>query len=388
MSADYKKNEELSAEQHAEVMADFIAQGEQKAMALGNRGPARFDKDGNLHPEIMEKYWECGFYVFENFLSEDELSGLRVAVDRLLETAPINPETTLNKAGDVVDLSGYAKPPFRYAKPLSDPLGGTTQNKGRHPVKMQQVQVAEGAPDYTINFLDGTLHLMDEALWLYGHPSLLKIAEAVTGPDFVPYNEVAFIKEAGLGPAVAWHQDGTTHWNAADWNEGAHGFNSMTQLYPSTAGNCVWVIPGSHKSGKVDIPALVEKNGSDRFEEAVPMLCKGGEMIIMNRQIVHGSYANSSPARRVTMNAGFFPRERILDVTTEKLNGDLDTYTEKRVEERSRIIPLAVSARQQQFPEEVPYEYAPLQRSEEDLEWSDENRRNILFNYNRQDMYI
>ncbi len=388
MSADYKDNEELSAEDHAKLMVGFIEQGEQKAMALGNRGAVRFDSDGNLHPDILESYWKCGFYVFENFISEEELNDLRIAVDRLLEDAPLSPDTNLNQAGEAVDLNDYFKPPFRYAKPLSDPLGGTTQNKGRHPVKMQQVQATEDAPDYTINFLDGTLHLMDEALCLYGHPSLLKIAEAITGPDFVPYNEVAFIKEAGLGPAVAWHQDGTTHWDAKDWNEGAHGFNSMTQLYPSTAANCVWVIPGSHKLGKVNIPALVEESGSDRFEDAVPMLCQGGEMIIMNRQIVHGSYANSSPARRVTMNAGFFPRKRILNVTTERLTGEVDTYTEERIAERSRIIPLAVNARQKQHPEEVPYQYAPLLHSKEDLTWNEENRQSILYNYNRQDMYI
>ncbi|GIS65930.1 MAG: hypothetical protein CM1200mP4_2780 [Rhodospirillaceae bacterium] len=34
---------------------------------------------------------------------------------------------------------------------------------------------------------------------LYGHPGLLSIAAAINGPDFVPYNEVTFIKEPGLG---------------------------------------------------------------------------------------------------------------------------------------------------------------------------------------------
>ena len=53
-----------------------------------------------------------------------------------------------------------------------------------------------------------------------------------------------FIKEAGLGPSVAWHQDGTTHWTAPDWDQGAHGFNCMAQLYASTPSNCVWTLPG------------------------------------------------------------------------------------------------------------------------------------------------
>ena len=69
------------------------------------------------------------------------------------------------------------------------------------------------------------------------------MAASILGDDFVPYNEVTFVKEPGLGPSVAWHQDGTTHWDSPDWDHGAHGFNFMTQLYPSTAGNGVWVLP-------------------------------------------------------------------------------------------------------------------------------------------------
>ncbi|MCW5736458.1 MAG: phytanoyl-CoA dioxygenase family protein [Enhydrobacter sp.] len=112
-----------------------------------------------------------------------------------------------------------------------------------------------------------------------------------------------------LGPSVAWHQDGKTHWNAPDSDEGAHHFNFMTQLYPSTAGNGVWVLPGSHRRGKADIRKMVAESGSDRIEGAVPMQCDAGDTIVTNRQLVHGSFANSSPDRRITLNEGFFPRK-------------------------------------------------------------------------------
>ena len=131
---------------------------------------------------------------------------------------------------------------------------------------------------------------------------------------------MTFVKEPGLGPSVAWHQDGTTHWARADWDLGAHGFNFMTQLYPSTATNGVWVLPGSHRSGKADIKKMVAESGSDRIEGAVPMLCEAGDTIVTNRQMVHGSFANSSPDRRITLNAGFFPRKRVLGVTARRLD--------------------------------------------------------------------
>jgi ectoine hydroxylase-related dioxygenase (phytanoyl-CoA dioxygenase family) len=239
-----------------------------------------------------------------------------------------------------------------------------------------------------VELLDGNLHLMDAALRLYGHPGLLGVAASILGDDFVPYNEVTFVKEAGLGPSVAWHQDGTTHWNAADWDMGAHGFNFMTQLYPSTAGNGVWVLPGSHRLGKADIRKLVAGSGSDRIEGAVPMLCAAGDTIVTNRQLLHGSFANSSPDRRITLNAGFFPRKRVLGVTTRRLNGVVETYDEARITERSRIIAIAIDARRQLFPQERSYVYRPLAGQEDANRWNETTRETVLKNYNQRDMFI
>ena len=229
---------------------------------------------------------------------------------------------------------------------------------------------------------------MDSCLRLYGHPGLLTACAAVLGDDFVPYNEVAFIKEPGLGPSVAWHQDGTTHWDAEDWDPDAHGFNYMAQLYPSTPGNAVWVLPGSHKLGRIDIKKLVEESGSERIDGAVPLVCKGGDVVMTNRQLAHGSFANSSPDRRVTLNAGFFARRRVLGVTTELLSGELTTFNKDRVEERSRMIQIAVDARRQRYPDEVSYAYQPLAGHEDSNRWNEETRQSVVKNYNLRDMYI
>jgi len=208
------------------------------------------------------------------------------------------------------------------------------------------------------------------------------------GADFVPYNEVTFVKEPALGPSVAWHQDGTTHWDAPDWDQGAHGYNSMAQLYPSTAGNCVWVLPGTHKLGKVDIKQLMADSGSERLEGAVPMLCEAGDVFITNRQLVHGSFANSSPDRRITLNAGFFPRRRVQDVTTSKLDGTVATYDGDWIDARCRMIPIAVDARQQRFPDEPRYTYQPLAGQTEQNRWNEQTQQELVRDYNLWDFYI
>lgn len=378
----------LSAAEHAEAMRSYIEAGLKRAHALGNRGPIRFGPDGRLDQAILDAYWETGFYVFEQAIRPEELAQLRSDIDDLLERAPAAPGSEVDRHGRPAFGRAFKKPGFRYAKPLSDPLGGTTLNKGRHPVKMLDPTPDQDAPELTINGLDGNLQLLDSCLRLYGHPGLLAIAEAINGPDFVPYNEVAFIKEPGLGPSVAWHQDGTTHWDAPDWDHGAHGYNTMVQLYPSTPSNCVWMLPGSHKLGKADIRKMVAESGSERIEGAVPMVCEAGDVMVLNRQCVHGSFANTSRDRRVTLNEGFFPRKRVLNVTTEKLDGVTHTYDEERIHQRARIIQLGIDARRQYYKDETPYVYQPLAGAEDENRWDENARETLLKDYNLRDMYI
>ena len=380
-----------TASQHAEVMNDYMKEGVRQANSLGNRGPIRYDSEGNLHRDILDSYWEHGFYVFEKVILDRELKELRADMERVRKEAEVpGSDIDADKNGEAsTPHNGFTKPSYRFAKPLSDPVGGTSKNGGRHPVKMETPEASGKAPKWVLQNLNGNLQLMDSCLRLYGHPGLLSIAAAINGPDFVPYNEVTFIKEPGLGPSVAWHQDGTTHWDSPDWDQGAHGFNFMAQLYPSTAGNAVWVLPGSHKMGKLDIARQVTESGSERLSGAVPLLSGAGDVIVNNRQMLHGSFANTSKDLRITLNEGFFPRARVLNVkTTNIFDGKEELYDEERIFKRTGIIALAIDARRQHFPEETSYVYQPLVGHEDQFRWSQESRETILKDYNLSDMFI
>ena len=336
----------------------------------------------------MDAYWKHGFYIFESVINTKELADLRQDVERVLNGAPSEPGSDTDRHGRLAVGSEFSRPSFSFATPLSDPIGGTKKNKGRHPVKMLDPEPAEGAPIWTISNLAGNLQIMDSCLRLYGHPDLLAVASAVLGPDFVPYNEVTFIKEPGLGPSVAWHQDGTTHWEADDWDFGSHGFNFMIQLYGSTPGNGVWVVPETHSKSRTDIRKLITENKSERLQTAVPLVCRSGDVCMVNRQLVHGSFANTSAERRVTLNEGFFPRRRIEGVTTTQLNGKKETYTHSRIDKRSQIIQLAIDARRQYFTEEESFIYEPFLGREADTQWNEGTRQSMLKDYNLTDMYI
>src|SRR5215213_10211565 len=296
------------------AMQAYLREGEKRAASLGNRGPIRFTASGELHPDIVDAYWRCGFYVFEGVLGPDELSDIERDVHDILDRLPAERGAALDAKGRPALAADCEGPNLLWSKPLGDPMGGTRAANGRHPVKMYEPKASSDAPKEVVYLILGSLQFSEAVLRVYGHPELLAVAAAINGPDFTPFNEALFIKEPGRGASVAWHQDGVTHWDSPDLDEGTHGFNFMAQLYGCTAANGVWVVPGSHKLGKVDIKARVAAAGTERLPDAVPIICRPGDVAITNRQTVHGSFANTSPDWRVTVNFGFHRRRSVLGV--------------------------------------------------------------------------
>ena len=360
----------------------YFSQGESRALDLGNRGRLRFDGDGQLHPDIANAYRRHGFYILEGVLRRAEIEDLRCELAEVLARAPREPGAAVDKLGRPAFGQDLRIPPFAFGKPLSDPYGGTDKNHGRHPAKMAEPTPAADAPPWTIYFVYGILQVMDSCLRLYGHPALLRAAASLNGPDFTPFADSIWIKEPGLGTSVAWHQDGTTHWEHPHWHEDIHGFNYMAQLHPTTPENALWVVPGSHKLGKIDIAAKVAARGTDRLADAVPMLCEAGDVAICNRQALHGSFANVSKDRRVTVVFGFHRLDAVLNVRKPQRDGETVRYDAQRIEQRSRAIQLAIDARAQRFPAEAPYRYQPFIGREDDNRWNETTREAVLKDYN------
>jgi len=213
------------------------------------------------------------------------------------------------------------------------------------------------------------------------------VAEAIHGPDFAPFNETIFFKDPGLGAAVSWHQDGDTHWDSPDFDENIHGFNFMGQLYGSTAVNGVWVVPGTHKLGRLNVKARVAEAGSERLPDAVPMICNPGDVMICNRQILHGSFANTGFEPRVTINFGFHRRSSVLDVQGAGMHSAAMVYDADIIKNRTRPLGYAINARKAKYPDETPYDYAPLSGEMDAYPWS-ENARAQIKDYNLQDLSI
>ena len=369
------------------AMTRYKEEGTARALAMDNRGPVQFTADGNLDPAILESYWRHGFYIFENFATEQDRRDLERDVAELIDRAPVTNDAKIDKHGRPALGVGLKGRSYRMVKPLSDPMGGTDKFYGRHPVKMLEPDAAPDAPEYVVHNMGGSLQHSEACLRFYGHPDLLAIAEAVNGPDFTPFTEGVWVKQPRLGGSVAWHQDGWTHWESPDLDEGSHGFNSMMQLYGCDAANGLWVLPGSHRLGKLDIRTLRDAEGSDRLPGAVPFICNPGDLAITNRQAVHGSFANTSDNIRVTINAGFHRRKSVLDIRSGGVHNDVMTYDDAYIRHRSRLVMYAIAARRQRFPDETPYVYAPLADCTDDYVWTPE-AKSSLKDYNVHDIGI
>jgi hypothetical protein len=369
------------------AMQAYLRDGERRAAGLGNRGPIRFTPAGELHPDIVEAYWRCGFYIFEGVLKADELADIERDLLEILDRLPAERGAQLDAKGRPALGADSTAPNLLWSKPLGDPFGGTKLANGRHPVKMFEPTAAADAPKEVVYLILGSLQFSEAALRVYGHPELLAVAAAINGPDFTPFNEALFIKEPGRGASVAWHQDGTTHWDSPEWDQGVHGFNFMAQLYGCTAANGVWVVPGSHKLGKIDIASLVARAGSERLPDAVPMIAQPGDVAITNRQSLHGSFANTSRDWRVTVNFGFHRRKSVLGVQGGGVHNAAAVYDAERIRERARLIGYGIDARRQRFPDEKPFVYRPHAEAGLTYRW-DETAKAEIKDYNLLDLSI
>ena len=373
--------------EEADAMREFLLDGHARAVGMDNRGPIEFEDNGRLSAHILDAYNKYGFYVFTGVLQQEELEDIKQEIEALKKTFPVGPGQKLAAGGSRAMDADCSAQTFVWSKPLGDPLGGSTLANGRHQVKLLEPKAADDAPEAAPFILLGSLQFFETCLRVYGHPQLLRIAEEINGKDFAPFNEALFLKEPGIGAAVSWHQDGTTHWDSEEFDGGIHGFNFMAQVYGSTAVNGVWVLPGSHELGKVDIKALVEASGSERIAGTVPLVCDAGDVVICNRQLVHGSFANTGFEPRITVNMGFHRRSSVLGVMGAGTHSEAQVFDAELIAKRSEVIGFGIDARRQRFPEEASYQYQPFIEQGLEYTWNDEAKASLR-DYNALDLSI
>jgi len=80
-------------------MATYRCAGEERASALGNRGPIRFNRDGSLIQDIVDAYWRCGFYVFTSVVGPEELGDIEADIADMVERLPSTKGSAIDALG-------------------------------------------------------------------------------------------------------------------------------------------------------------------------------------------------------------------------------------------------------------------------------------------------
>ena len=70
-----------------------------------------------------------------------------------------------------------------------------------------------------------------------------------------------------------------------------------------------------------------------------------GDVVINNRELVHGSFANTGFETPVSANFGFHRRASALNVNGAGIRAEAVTFDEGFIKDRSRLIGLAIAVR-------------------------------------------
>jgi len=269
-----------------------------------------------LSTEQVAHYHRHGYVVARGLVSGAEIALLRDAVRQLLKQAPVGPDQPHDRAGHAVP----------------------------HPRDYAFLRHEDGAP--VLNRISAPLARSADVLKVYANPRLLQAVEALYGPDWVPFAESIVVKLPHVGAPFAWHQDG----RFATGEVAERGVNFGIYLHDSDESNgCLYVVPASHRNGRVDVAARVAAHG-ERLPGSIPVPVAAGDVIVHSRNLVHGSFTNRSAEQRVTVYFGFHAR-----ATVE------GAFAAEQIRRRAQVVELALAARaaDRRFADRTGYRYGP-----------------------------
>ncbi len=225
--------------------------------------------DAAQKEEVADFWDKNGYYVLEQALSDAEVEALRAEAARIC-------------AGEAGDIRG-----------VMPRLDGQTDDG----VLRQYL---------CIHFPHKISALMHDTL---SHPAVIDVLTSVIGPDVKAMQSMLFIKAAGK-PGQAWHQD-------EDYipTRDRSLCGAWITLDDATIQNgCLWIIPGSHKSGVLwdqqwhsdkRFDCALESIGFPYHDEdAIPVEVKAGAVVFFNGYTLHRSLPNvaTSGYRRALVN--------------------------------------------------------------------------------------
>jgi len=144
--------------------------------------------------------------------------------------------------------------------------------------------------------------------------SIVTEVVSILGPDVDCFQSQFIFKNPGV-IGQPWHQD--SHYFQFDLQPQVGVWIALSRA--TEENGCLWVIPGSHKHGVIDVAPLVEKHGFD-LPGAIPVRMSPGDVAFHDNGTLHGSKENKSDRYRRIVYLAFqtVRQARLADVFDEE----------------------------------------------------------------------
>jgi len=260
--------------------------------------------DCALTPEQVAFYDDNGYLILRKWITGRLLERLQDAASRWIETGlTLSPEDPARRTSSTAS-----------EKPARCCSGWTTfHDKGQPP-----------------------------SLEMLGAPQVLGVVQSLTGPQLRADLRVHGLQEEGDGEAIRWHQDAVHPRRHRIYNYDLYLDRS------SADGGALVVLPKSHTT-KVDACELERMHGWSP-PNALVVEMEPGDVLVHDVMVVHGSPRVVGKALRRTIYYEFRPAEQIL------AEGPWDR---EWVDRRMRLIPIALAAHREAFPESPQFDWNP-----------------------------
>jgi ectoine hydroxylase-related dioxygenase (phytanoyl-CoA dioxygenase family) len=260
----------------------------------------------HLTPEQVNFFDDNGYLILRNWIPADLLARLQAAGDAWIEQGWRYQGTP---SGDA-DLDDYH---------FADRPSGRVM--------------------FRVNYLHSKQQ--SASLELLGSPQVLAVAESLCGRNFVPTYESMVFKEERDGAPIVWHQD-------AVHPRRYRIFNFDLYLDRSTVQNGALRVLAGWQHQKQDPCQIADRWGWNPPTATVVEM-EPGDVLLHDVMVPHGSPEVEGNSRRRTIYYEFRAAEQILD------EGPWDRSW---IDRRLRLIPLALEAHAQAFPEAEPFAWS------------------------------
>ncbi len=142
--------------------------------------------------------------------------------------------------------------------------------------------------------IDDLAERLPEVAMLKRLPFVHNAMEALLGTELLQYNESFVTKPPRVGQPVLWHQDPSFKVKRTP------DPISTIDIYldkTDEENGCIWVVPGTHKQGVIDVKSLMDQHGFD-LPGAIPVQMEPGDVAFHDNGCLHGSQANTSDRLR------------------------------------------------------------------------------------------